>query len=119
MANKPRRGINLLSPKTIDSFISKTAEGDLAPKTYADGGGLYLQVTERGASWLRRFTFAGVRRARVFSSAWSRSPRHRAIDEVTWPISAGPIPLQSGSVRTRSAANSVTGSASATAPRNA
>ncbi len=62
MANKPRKGINLLSPKTIDSFISKTAKGDLAPKTYADGGGLYLQVTERGASWLRRFTFAGVRR---------------------------------------------------------
>ena len=62
MANKPRKGINLLSPKTIDSFINKTANGDLMPKTYADGGGLYLQVTERGASWLRRFTFAGVRR---------------------------------------------------------
>lgn len=62
MANKPRKGINLLSPKTIDSFINKTAKGDLTPKTYADGGGLYLQVTERGASWLRQFTFAGVRR---------------------------------------------------------
>ena len=62
MANKPRKGINLLSPKTIDSFINKTAKGDLTSKTYADGGGLYLQVTERGASWLRRFTFAGVRR---------------------------------------------------------
>ena len=42
MANKPRKGINLLSPKTIDSFINKTARA-ITPKTYADGGGLYLR----------------------------------------------------------------------------
>jgi hypothetical protein len=51
-----------LSAKQIDSLVSKTASGKLAPKVYGDGRGLYLQVTERCASWLRRFTRAGGRR---------------------------------------------------------
>src|SRR5437870_1426206 len=29
------------------------------PGMYADGGGLYLQVTEGGASWLYRYMLAG------------------------------------------------------------
>jgi hypothetical protein len=29
------------------------------PGMYADGGGLYLQVTERGASWVYRYMLAG------------------------------------------------------------
>ena len=59
---KPRKGINLLDATTIVSVVKGTAKGDRDPKVNADGGGLYIQVTQVGASWIRRFTFAGVRR---------------------------------------------------------
>jgi integrase len=56
------KGLNRLDATTVKGIVSGTAKGKLAPKVYGDGGGLYFQVTEYGASWLFRFTFAGVRR---------------------------------------------------------
>jgi hypothetical protein len=55
-------GMYLLDDTTLKSIVKATAKGKLEPKTYGDGGGLYLQVAATGASWLFRFTRAGTRR---------------------------------------------------------
>src|SRR4051812_20466632 len=46
--------------RTIGKLLALQVTRDLAPGMYPDGGGLYLQVTARGAkSWIFRFTLAG------------------------------------------------------------
>jgi integrase len=43
-------------------FITRARNGGVAPGRYRDGGGLILNVSERGASWLLRYQLNGRRR---------------------------------------------------------
>jgi hypothetical protein len=50
--------------KTVGKLTALQIGRKLKPKLYADGAGLYLQVTETGAkSWVYRFMIRGKARA--------------------------------------------------------
>src|SRR5262245_11540348 len=45
--------------RTAGRLTALKVEKAKAPGMYADGGGLYLQVTDGGASWIYRYMLAG------------------------------------------------------------
>ena len=50
-------------PKLINRLDASKVKRAMAPGYYADGGGLYLQVTTNGArSWIYRFMLNGAAR---------------------------------------------------------
>jgi len=49
-------------PRKALGLTTRKIETTKAPGYYGDGGGLYLQVTSGGKSWILRYQMAGRRR---------------------------------------------------------
>jgi hypothetical protein len=76
----------------------KVARAIRKPGMYADGGGLYLQMSNSGASWIYRYMLKGVacemglgplglyglKEARL-RALDARQLRHEGIDQTRWP----------------------------------
>jgi len=63
--------------RTMDRLTAlKVGQATRKPSMYADGSGLYLQVTHGGASWIYRYMLKGVARE-IWGSARSRSTASR------------------------------------------